>query len=221
MNTQRFAAFLQNAEMGGMQYPERCSGLVCVAPLGQYESRPSPVHTVADPDTTTEARPRPAIQTLSSKSVSLSLSKSPHPTHDFKIHHSTPPTFQPSEIERTSNIELPTSNVEQRITPQLIRLFNVRSSAFKVGRSYFKICKILPMLHAPCPMLHAFFPPHKERSGGIPAPELTPQGGRNAPSPFLRFHLVTFPLSYLFPTKNEAPSTAVRSAASPLRNFVN
>jgi len=35
------------------------------------------------------------------------------------------------------------SNVEQRIAPQLIRLFNVRRSAFKVGRSYF-------MLQAPC-----------------------------------------------------------------------
>lgn len=37
----RNAAFLQNAVGGGMEYPERCSGLVCIAPLGR-----STAHTV-------------------------------------------------------------------------------------------------------------------------------------------------------------------------------
>ena len=30
---QEYAAFLQNARIGGCGYPERCSGLVCNAPL--------------------------------------------------------------------------------------------------------------------------------------------------------------------------------------------
>jgi len=53
-----------------------------------------------------------------------------------------------SEKVRTSNFEHRTSNVEQRSAPQLIRLFNVRRSAFKVGRSYFKFFRH-PMPHAP------------------------------------------------------------------------
>ena len=38
---QEYAAFLQNARIGGCGYPERCSGLVCNAPLGQWDYRQS------------------------------------------------------------------------------------------------------------------------------------------------------------------------------------
>jgi hypothetical protein len=34
MATRRYAAFLQNAFLASSRYPERCSGLVCDAPLG-------------------------------------------------------------------------------------------------------------------------------------------------------------------------------------------